>query len=52
MYVDQGATVPTHGMLKGHHRTHPSTAERKPSEGQYFNIWQTSILGYTVDMMA
>ena len=52
MYVDQGVTVPTHGILtsaheppvKGHRRTHTSVAEKKPSEGEYFKIWQRSIL--------
>ena len=61
MYVDQEVTVPTHGIVTSAHeppvkennRTHTSVAERKPSEGEYFKIWQRTIFcGYTVDMPA
>lgn len=59
MYVDQGATVPTHGTLtsipkppvKGHPRTRTSIPERKPSEGEYLKFWQISILWmYSFDL--
>ena len=55
MYVDQGATVPTQGILtsvpkppvKGHPRTRTSIPERKPSEGKYLKFGQV-FFGYTV----